>query len=192
MTTAHRPPSAPTFFPLFLNLEGKRVLVVGGGAVAERKALELADAGARVFVVAKEVTDALAADGRLEIATRAFEESDVVGSWLVIAATDDPVTQARASDAAEAAQVFAVAVDDPAHGSAISASVLRRGPFAVAISSSGEAPGVSRLFREVLEQALPEEDWVEAARGLRDKWKRDATPMTSRFAELVRAFKDRA
>lgn len=179
-------------FPLFLRVEEKRVLVVGGGTVAERKALDLADAGARVTIVAPEVTEALASDGRFTIERRRFEESDVDGAWLVIAATDDPITQARACEAADTAHLFSVAVDDPPHGSAISASVIRRGPFTVAISSSGEAPAVSRLLREVLEQALPEEDWLDAARSLRERWKREGTPMTSRFAELVRTFKDRA
>jgi len=178
--------------PLFLRLDRKRVLVVGGGTVAERKAIDLADAGADVTVVAPEVTDALAMDARIKIERRAFEESDVDGAWLVFAATDDPVTQVRACDAADLAHVFAVAVDDPPNGSAYSASVIRRGPFTVAISSSGEAPALSRLLREVLEQALPEEDWLESARALRERWRRDGTPMTSRFAELVRSFKDRA
>jgi siroheme synthase-like protein len=179
-------------FPLFLRLEGKRVLVVGGGSVAERKALDLADAGAHVTVVAPEVTDALASDGRIAVERRKFEESDVDGAWLVVAATDDPITQARACEAADTAHLFSVAVDDPPHGSAISASVIRRGSFTVAISSSGEAPALARLLREVLEQALPEDDWLDAAKGLRERWKREGTPMTSRFAELVRAFKDRA
>lgn len=179
-------------FPLFLRLEGKRVLVVGGGAVAERKAIDLADAGAAVLVVAKEVTAALAADPRLTIERRAFEESDVDGVWLVVAATDDPVTQLRACEAADTAHLFSVAVDDPPNGSAYSASIIRRGPFTVAISSSGEAPALSRLLREVLEQALPDEEWLDAARALRERWRRDGTPMASRFAELVRSFKDRA
>lgn len=179
-------------FPLFLRVSGKRVLVVGGGTVAERKALDLADAGAQITVVAPEVTDVLAKDERLAIERRPFEESDVDGAWLVIAATDDPITQARACEAADAAHLFSVAVDDPQNGSAISASVIRRGPFTVAISSSGEAPALSRLLREVLEQALPEDDWLDAAKGLRERWKREGAPMTSRFAELVRAFKDRA
>lgn len=179
-------------FPLFLRLEAKRVLVVGGGAVAEKKAIDLADAGAKVTVVAPDVCEAIAADERIVKERRGFEESDVDDAWLVIAATDDPMTQKRACEAAETAHLFCVAVDDPPNGSAYSASVIRRGPFTVAISSTGEAPALSRLLREVLEQALPEEDWLDQAKTLRERWKREGTPMTSRFAELVRAFKERA
>lgn len=178
--------------PLFLRLEGKRVLVVGGGTVAERKAVDLADAGARVTVVAPEVSEGISADARIAVERRPFEESDVYDAWLVVAATDDPITQVRACEAADAAHLFSVAVDDPPNGSAYSASVIRRGPFTVAISSSGEAPALSRLLREVLEQALPEDTWIEEARTLRERWKRDGTPMASRFADLVRAFRERA
>jgi len=177
--------------PLFLRLEGRRALVVGGGAVAERKVLDLLDAGARVAVVAPEVTDVVAASGA-EIVRRSFRDEDVGDTWLVVAATNDPAVQSAVCAAAERAHVFAIAVDDPPTGSAFSASVIRRGPFTVAIASSGEAPALSRLLREVLEQALPESEWIEAARALREKWKAEGTPMASRFAELVRAFKEKA
>ena len=183
--------SAP-LFPLFLRLEGKRILVVGGGAVAEKKALDLVDAGAKVTVVAPEISEVITNEERITKEQRAFEESDVDGVWLVVAATDDPITQKRACEAADTAHIFAIAVDDPPNGSAYSASVLRRGPFTVAISSTGEAPALTRLLREVLEQALPEEDWLDQAKALRERWKREGTPMTSRFAELVKAFKERA
>jgi siroheme synthase-like protein len=134
-------------FPLFLRLEGKRVLVVGGGTVAEKKAIDLADAGARVNVVAPEISGAIAGDDRITKEQRGFEESDVDGAWLVVAATSDPITQKRACEAADSANLFSIAVDDPPNGSAYSASVLRRGPFTVAISTTGEAPALTRLLR---------------------------------------------
>ncbi len=188
-------PPSPYLLPLFLRLAGTEVLVVGAGTVAERKIQDLVDSGAAVRVVAREATSAvakLAADGRIALSLRAFEEADVDGAWFVVAATGDPDVQARACARAERARVFALAVDDPPNGTAYSASVIRRGPFTIAISSTGEAPALARLLREVLEQALPADDWVDAARALRAKWKAEGTPMTSRFAELVRAFKTRA
>ncbi|MBX3229983.1 MAG: bifunctional precorrin-2 dehydrogenase/sirohydrochlorin ferrochelatase [Labilithrix sp.] len=184
-----------SLFPLFLRLDGRDVLVVGAGAVAERKIEDLAAAGARVRVVAKTATPAvhaMSAEGACTLSLRAFEARDVGAAWLVVAATADAATQKEVCDLAAAARIFAVAIDDPPNGSAISASVVRRGPFTVAISSSGEAPALSRLLREVLEQALPADDWIEAARALRERWKREGTPMASRFPELVRAFKERA
>ena len=88
--------------------------------------------------------------------------------------------------------MFCVAVDDPPNASAYGGAILRRGPVTVAISTSGEAPALARLLREVLEQALPEESFVDAARALREKWRNEKTPMASRFGELVKAFKERS
>lgn len=182
-------------FPLFLRLRDRDVLVVGAGAVAERKIEELANAGARVRVVALDATPAvrrLAADGAIALAERAFVPGDLGEAWLVVAATSDASTQRQVCELAEAARIFTVAVDDPPNGSAYSAAVLRRAPLTVAISSDGEAPALVRLMRELFEQILPDQDWVDAARALREKWKAEGTPMASRFPELVRAFQARA
>ncbi|HEX8793321.1 MAG TPA: bifunctional precorrin-2 dehydrogenase/sirohydrochlorin ferrochelatase [Polyangiaceae bacterium] len=175
--------------PLFLKLEGKLALVVGAGSVAERKITSLLDVGARVRVVAPEANDAvkrLADDGRVEWRARAFEEADVGGTWLVCAATSSPDVQRAVASAAEARRVFCVAVDDPPNASAYSAAVVRRPPMVVAISSSGAAPALTRLLREVIEHVLPAEEWIRRAEELRAQWLRDGTPMADRFAQLVR------
>jgi siroheme synthase-like protein len=177
--------------PLFLDLAGKHVLVVGGGTVAARKVGELCAALASVSVVAIEVTDELANAGAVRIDRRAFEDRDVDDAWLVIAATDDAETQRRVAAACERAHVFCVAVDDKENASAYGGAIVRRGPVTIAISTAGEAPALARLLREVLEQALPDEGFVEAARALREKWRTEKTPMSSRFGELVAAFKTR-
>ena len=178
-----------TLFPLFLRLTGKRVVVVGAGNVAKKKIADLLEAGADVVVVAPADDRAIPGVTRIE---RAFVESDVDGAWLVFAATNDPAVQAAVTAAADARHLFSIAIDDPPNGSAYSASVIRRAPITVAISTTGEAPALARLLREVLEQALPDASWVEEARALRERWRAEGTPMTSRFAELVRAFKERA
>lgn len=109
----------------------------------------------------------------------------------MVAATSDAAVQREVCALAEAKRIFAIAIDDPPNGSAYSAAVLPRQPLTVAISSDGEAPALVRLMREMFEQLLPDQDWVDAARALREKWKRDKTPMASRFPELVAAFKSR-
>ena len=181
--------------PLFLDLSGKDVLVVGAGVVAARKVADLVAVGAKVRVVAPRVTDELTnggAAGTVRIETRGFEERDVEGAWLVFAATDDADVQKRVAVACEKARVFCVAVDDPPNASAYGGGIVRRGPVTIAISTSGEAPALARLLREILEQALPDEGFVDAARALRERWKADKTPMASRFGELVQAFKERS
>jgi len=173
-------------YPLFLRLQGRRVLVVGAGSVAARKVRELLEVGAQVTVVAPSVCAEI--EGmQATLERRAFVESDVDGAWLVIAATNDTNVNREVAAAAEKRRIFVNAVDDPANASAFFAALIRRPPFLVAISSSGELPALSRLLREVLESALPEQRWVESARALRRKWKQEQTPMSERFAELVRA-----
>ncbi|MGH7295611.1 MAG: precorrin-2 dehydrogenase/sirohydrochlorin ferrochelatase family protein [Polyangiaceae bacterium] len=187
-----QPPSPPGLLPLFLKLEGRDVLVVGAGAVAERKVASLVEAGARVRVVAPSATEAvrqLAADGTIAWQARPFEETDVGDAWLVFAATSDAAIQGRVGDAAAARRIFCVAVDDPPNASAYSGAVVSRPPFLVAISSSGAAPALTKLLREVVEHVLPGEAWVEHARALRAKWLAEGTPVVDRFAELVRDVK---
>lgn len=188
-------PDEATLYPLFLKLGGRSVLVVGAGAVAERKIISLLAAGARVRVVAPHATDAIgqmSREGAIEWHARAFEDADADGAWLVIAATSDPDVQRRSAAAAAARRAFIIAVDDPANASAYSGAVVQRPPFAIAISSSGATPALTRLVREVIEQILPSEDWIEHAKRLRAKWQAEGTPTADRFAELVRSLKHRA
>lgn len=177
-------------YPLFLRLTDREVLVVGAGPVGERKIAELLTAGAIVRVVAPEATPVVeehVALGRVRWEPRPFQPGDTKGAWLVIAATNDTEVNARVAQEAHAAQIFVNAVDDPPNASAFFASVLRRPPMTIAISSSGELPGVSRLMREILEAALPEASFIERAREMRSRWKAEKTPHAARFRELVRA-----
>ena len=179
--------------PLFVRLSGRSVLVVGAGSVAERKLVELLDAGARVVVVSPEATPAVAelsSTGRVRWERRGFAEEDAVGRYLIVSATGDAAVQRAVFAAGEARSTFVLAIDDPDHGSAYGGAIVRRQPFTIAISSAAEAPALSRLLREIIEKILPEDRWVQAARALRARWKREGTPMGSRFEELVRSFRD--
>jgi siroheme synthase-like protein len=188
-------PSDVPLHPLFLKLEGRDVLVVGAGHVAERKIAELVDAKARVRVVAPEASEsvkALVAARAVRWEARTFEERDADGAWLIYAATSDAGVQQLVADAADARRTFVVAVDDKKNASAYGGAVVRRGAVAIAISTSGESPALARLLREVIEHALPEKEWIDAARAMRDRWRADGTPFESRFAELVSTFRSRS
>lgn len=182
-------------FPLFLKLGQRTVVVVGAGGVAERKVASLLESGARVRLVAPAATDelqGLAEQAQIEWRARRFEEGDVDDAWLVVSATGDADTQRRVAAAAEARRVFLLAVDDPPNATAYSGAVVQRLPFLIAISSSGEAPGLTRIVREIVEQVLPGDDWIEHAKTLRKAWIADGTPMGERFGALVRDLKERA
>ncbi|HKC13456.1 MAG TPA: NAD(P)-dependent oxidoreductase, partial [Vicinamibacteria bacterium] len=98
-------------FPVFLRLAGRRVVVVGGGAVAASKLPRLRKANARVTVVAPEIRPDIEEAG-VGLLRRRFRPKDLTGAWLVVAAATPEVNR-RVASAAEARQVFVNAVDDP-------------------------------------------------------------------------------
>jgi uroporphyrin-III C-methyltransferase/precorrin-2 dehydrogenase/sirohydrochlorin ferrochelatase len=182
--------------PLFLNLTGRAVLLVGGGRVAAAKLQQLLAVGARVTVVAPEISEAIAAlgargfqpSGPVSIVQRPFEPADLDGAWLVVAAATPEVNRAVA-EAAEERHVFVNAVDDPANASAFLSGVVRRDGVTIAISTSGDAPALTALLREGLDALLPRDlaSWVWRARAERVVWRRDGVPMEARKPRLLRA-----
>ncbi len=148
------PPPPPPLFPLFLDLRGRRVLVVGGGAVAARKIAALLEAGATVQVVASALEPglaALASHRHITHLAATFAPTQLEGAWLVIAATDDAGVNRAVADAAQARQMWANVVDDAALASAQLPARVQRGPLQIAISSGGASPMLARHLREQLE-----------------------------------------
>jgi uroporphyrin-III C-methyltransferase/precorrin-2 dehydrogenase/sirohydrochlorin ferrochelatase len=180
--------------PLFLNIAGRRVVLVGGGPVAAAKLQQLLAAGASVCVVAPDLVPAIAnaaATGAsdITIVRRAFTPGDLDGAWLVIAAATPDVNRAVA-EAAEARRLFVNAVDDPANASAYLSGVIRREGFTLAVSSNGEAPGLTALLRQGLDALLPRRElarWLREARKQRRRWKADGVPMEQRRPLLLDA-----
>jgi precorrin-2 dehydrogenase/sirohydrochlorin ferrochelatase len=142
-----------TGYPVSLTLDGRRVLVVGGGRLATRRIEELLETGARVEVVSPVVTadiEAWADSGRLAWAERPFEAGDVIGAWLCVAATDDPAVNRSVVVAAEQGHCFVSAAGDGSQSSARPMSVLRHGDLEVAVGTSGRAPGAAAWIRRQL------------------------------------------
>ena len=152
-------------FPLFADLQGRQVLVVGGGAVAERKTEALLHTGARVRVVAPTLTPALAglrAAGRIEWLQAVFAPGQLDDAWLVIAATGDRTVNRAVAAAAEARRMLVNVVDDAALSSFQVPAIVERGPLQVAISSGGGAPMLARHLRRQLETLL-DDSWTSLA-----------------------------
>jgi len=150
---------APTLLPLFLDLAGRTVLLVGGGTVAEAKLRCLLPTGCRLRLVATSFLAGFRFEARDRILhQRPFQEEDLDGVHLVVAATNDPAVNARIAALARARGLWVNAVDDPPSCDAQFAATLRRGPWTVALSTAGAFPGLSRSLRLLLEDLLPEGD----------------------------------
>jgi siroheme synthase-like protein len=188
----------PDLLPLFLNLRGRPVLLVGGGAVATGKLKQLLAVEAHVRVVAPDVTPEVASlvehassaghGSRLSLARRPVESSDFDDVWLVVAAAPPEVNRAVAT-IAESRRIFVNAVDDPANASAFLGGVVRRDGVTVAISTSGSAPALASLLREAIDAVMPDDlaTWVWRARAERVVWRREAVPMEQRKPLLLKA-----
>lgn len=144
-------------YPLFADLTGLPVLVVGGGHVAERKTAALLSAGAKVRVGAPSLTPALmqqAEEGKIEHLAGAFQPAWLDDVWLVIAATDDHELNARVATHAEERRILANVVDAPALSRFQVPAMVDRTPLTVAVSTGGAAPVIARRVREMLETEL--------------------------------------
>jgi len=189
----------PSLYPVFLNLAGLPVVVVGGGVVAASKLDGLIEAGARITVVAPAIHDEIRARAAaspadessapaIQLVERGFAPGDLDGArWVVAAATPEVNREVAAAGAARG--LFVNAVDDLAAASAYLGGVVRRGPAVVAISTGGLAPALAGLLREALEAVLPDdlERWIDVALAARADWKRAGIPMAERRPLLLRA-----
>jgi siroheme synthase-like protein len=161
------------YYPIFLNLQGRRCVVIGGGAIAEGKVRGLLEAEAAVIVVTPTLTPGLQAwvdEGRVGHLRRAYQPGDLAGAFLVISAADDHAVNARVWEEANARHLPVNVVDDTPHCSFIAPSILRRGDLTVAISTGGKAPALAVRLREQLEHVVGDEHarFLELAGTLRE------------------------
>lgn len=146
------------YLPIFLQLENKPCLIVGGGDIARRKVDRLLRSGAVVTVVAPELDSALVelkSTGRIQHIEARFTAALIKGQTLVIAATDDDAVNSEVAAAANAAGVLVNVVDNPGLCSIVMPSVIERDPVQIAISTGGASPVLARLLRARLETLIP-------------------------------------
>jgi precorrin-2 dehydrogenase / sirohydrochlorin ferrochelatase len=155
-----------SLFPIFLKLQGRLVVVIGGGNVAEDKIRGLFGAGARVRVISPAITPVIAEWVRkreVDWLPKKFAPSDLSGAHLVIAATSAPGVNGAVFREAERRGVLCNAVDDIEHCHFYYGSIVQRGDLQIAISTNGKSPALAQRLRKELEaQFGPEyEMWLE-------------------------------
>ncbi|MCQ2029982.1 siroheme synthase CysG [Stutzerimonas zhaodongensis] len=170
------------FLPLFHNLKGREVLVIGGGEIALRKARLLSEAGAVLRVVAPEVEPELSElvhKGGGRTILRCYEPNDLAGCVLAIAATDDEPLNAQVSQDARALGMPVNVVDSPELCTVIFPAIVDRSPLMIAVSSGGDAPVLARLMRARIET------WVPSVYGeLAGLAKKFRSQVKARFADV--------
>lgn len=149
-----------TYFPIQLDIRGRRCLVVGGGGVGTRKAQSLLACGGAVTVVSPAVTEELqrlAARGDLALRMREYDGADLEGAFLVIGATDDETLNRRVSADAERRGILCNIADRPEKCNFILPAVVRRGDLVLTVSTSGRSPALAKKLRRSLQAQFGEE-----------------------------------
>jgi siroheme synthase-like protein len=151
------------YYPVFLDVAELPCVVVGGGAVAERKVDGLLDAGADVIVVSPALTErlaTLAAEGRVRHLGRAYRPGDLCGARLAFVATDDRGANDAVAREARALGVWVNAADDPPHCDFVLPAVLARGALVVAVGTGGASPALAAVVRNEIAEHVGEDHGV--------------------------------
>src|SRR5215470_12874964 len=179
-----------SLYPIFLKLEGRKVLIVGGGAVAEQKIEGVLRSATDVTVISPRVTDRIgrwAAEGRLKHMAIEYREGAAQGYFLVIACTDSEPVNRAVYDEASKSGAMVNAVDDPDYCHFYAPAVVNRGDFQIAISTGGASPALAQRVRRELEQTYGEEygqwtSWLGRTRSAL----RQALPRSEGRKQLIR------
>lgn len=181
------------YYPAYLDLRGHPCIVIGGGAIAERKVATLLEAGARVTVVSPSLTpqlQALAETHEIVHHPRAYRRGDLTDAWLAYAATNDDGVHAEIAAEAAEARVFLNVVDRPRLCSFIVPAIVTRGAVAVAVSTGGASPALAKRLAHEIDADLGDE-WGVAARILAALRARLASADLAARARVFTALADR-
>lgn len=161
------------YYPVFLSLKGRSCVVIGGGAVAERKVESLLSSGAQVAVVAPElgpILQQMAREATIDWFQRPYARGDLSGAFLVIAATDDQAANEMIKAEADELGILVNVVDNTPLCNFIVPSVIQRGDLTVAFSTGGKSPALAKRLRQTLEEAIGPEyaEFLKLAGDLRE------------------------
>lgn len=159
------------FFPMFVDLDGKNVLIVGGGRVAARKVEKLLPFGCTITVVSSRIREEIYAMG-VQTLLRDFTDADMEMRDVVIAATDDPELNTRVCNLAKAKGIPVNSVDDKKNCTFLFPALVKRGKLTVGVCSSGASPSAAKWVKQQVEDVLPDktEDILEYLDNLRGRF----------------------
>ncbi len=149
-----------SYYPIVLEMTGRRCLVIGGGVVAERKIAGLLGVGAEVTVISPKVTEAIShwsKNNSIQLEGRCYRRGDLAGYQLVFVATDDADVNDRVYQESKSCGAWVNAADDPDDCDFILPAVIRRGDLTVAVSTGGASPAATRAIREELDGYFTED-----------------------------------
>ncbi len=144
-----------SYYPVYLDLKNKKCVIVGGGAVAERKASALFPTGAKICLISPTYTPQLAQwsdEKKLNIINRKYQAGDLAGVFLVVCATDNEDVNRQVAADAERLGILVNIVDVPELCNFIVPSIVKRGDFIISISTGGNSPALAKKTRKDLEQ----------------------------------------
>jgi precorrin-2 dehydrogenase / sirohydrochlorin ferrochelatase len=179
-----------SLYPIFLKLEGRKVLIVGGGAVAEQKLEGVLRSATNVTVISPKVSERIsrwAAEGRLQHMAIEYHAGAAQGYFLVIACTDSELVNRAVFEEASKSGAIVNAVDDPDYCNFYAPALVNRGDFQIAISTGGASPALAQRVRRELEQKYGEEygpwtSWLGRTRSAL----REALPRNENRKQLIR------
>lgn len=143
------------YFPFFIDIEGKRGLIVGGGRIAEHKVAKLLPFGVKLDIVAPKIRDSISGDDRVTCYEREFRDSDVEGKLFVVAATDDGSLNDRVSRLCRERGILVNVVDDKEKCGFLFPAIVKEGGLTVGVSTGGASPQMAVDIRNILEENLP-------------------------------------
>lgn len=165
------------YLPIFLDLKGRKVLVIGGGKIAAEKLRKVVLCCDNTFVITKEVKDEyieeLAKSGKIKLEIREFSESDLEGVFIVISATDNGELNQRVYDLCSSRNIPVNSVDQKDKCSFIFSAEIRRGDLTIAVSTGGASPGLAARIRNQIEDLISDdaEIYIEEAKKAREEIK---------------------
>ncbi len=146
---------SPVYYPVFLDIGGKKCVVVGGGQIALRKVRALLECRADVLVISPDLCAGLgqlAGSGEIHVINREYQEGDLEGAFVAVVATGDGEANLRVAGEARRKAALVNVVDDPENCDFIAPSYIRRGDVTIAVSTAGRSPALARKIRNRLEK----------------------------------------